>query len=74
MVFDYSELRSQMTRKHVRLADLSQMTGIGVATLSRKMVRGQKFDCEQALLIAEALEITDMNPYFFTLKLNKTVK
>ena len=69
LVFDYSDLRAEMTRKHVRIEDLSKMTGISMSTLSTHLARGTKFDCEQAWLILQALELTDGDQYFFKAKL-----
>ena len=71
LVFDYSNLRAEMTRRRVRLEDLSKMTGISMTTLSTHLARGQKFDCEQAVLILRALELETADPYFFNCKLSK---
>lgn len=70
LVFDYSRLRGRMREKGQTLETLSKATGIGVSTLSLKMSRGTKFDCEQAWMIARCLDIEDMNPYFFEARLS----
>lgn len=69
MKFDYSNLRGEMARQKVRLADLSQRTGISVGTLSTKMAHGLAFSCDQAWRIAQVLNLSDMNPYFFAVVL-----
>lgn len=69
LTFDYSNLRAEIKRKNLRLEDLSAKTGISVATLSTKIKNGLKFDCEQAWTIAKVLDLEDLDPYFFTVKL-----
>ena len=69
LVFDYSNLRAAMTKRSVRLEDLSKMTGISMATLSTHMKHGVKFDCEQAWKIIQALELDHADAYFFEAKL-----
>lgn len=69
MKFDYCNLRAEMARQKVRVADLAQKTGISISTISTKMARGHGFSCDQAWRIAQVLGLTDIDPYFFKVEL-----
>lgn len=69
MMFDYTELRTEMTRQKVRLVDLAEKTGISIGTLSQKMKHGRPFGCDQAWRIAQAMNLPEVDSYFFKVEL-----
>lgn len=69
MMFDYRELKAEMARQRVRLVDLADKTGISIATLSGKMKHGRPFGCDQAWRIAQALNLPEVDSYFFKVEL-----
>ena len=72
IVFDYSNLYAEMSRQKISQQELAEKSGVSKTTINQHMTKGTKFDCEQAVLIARALGLTDMDPYFFLYELQKT--
>ena len=69
LVFDYSDLKSLMTKKGLTLADLSKMTGISTHTLSVHFNKGTPFKADQMIIIGRALELEALDDYFLSAKL-----
>ena len=72
IVFDYSNLRGEMAKRDLTQEKLAELTGISKTTIHTHLKNGTKFDTEQAVMIARVMELTDMDPYFFIYKLQKS--
>ena len=69
LTFDYSKLKGWMRERGVTMEKLSRLSGIGFSTIATKLSQGRPFNADQAWRIAQALELPDMDPYFFSVKL-----
>jgi len=72
IVFDYGNLRGEMAKQNITQEKLAELSGICKTTIHTHLKNGTKFDCEQAVMIARVLKLEDMDPYFFTYKLQKS--
>lgn len=68
MDYDFTELRNLMEAKDVSMRNLSETTGIPLATLSDKFNCRTEFKVSDMQAISKALGFKDIKRYFFTLK------
>lgn len=69
LTFDYAKLKGWMRERGITMEKLSRSTGIGFSTIAVKLSQGRPFTTDQAWRIAQALELPDIDPYFFVVKL-----
>lgn len=66
--YDYSDLQTLMKVRGFSLRRLSKESGIPLGTLSDKINNRTEFKASEIQAIAELLNIRNLDPYFFTLK------
>lgn len=68
MQFNHLKLKGLMLEKGITQKDLAKAIGISVVSLNKKINGLTQFDAEDIVKISNELDIVDLKPYFFTLK------
>lgn len=68
MKFNHLKLKGLMLEKGITQKDLAKAIGISAVSLNKKINGLTQFDAEDIVKISKELDIVDLKPYFFTLK------
>ena len=68
-IYDYSRLKGKMVERGFTQAGLAKEIEMSPATLNLKLNNKSKFGQDEITKIIEVLQLRNVDPYFFTLKL-----
>ena len=67
--FNFDKLKGLMREKRLTQEELAKAVGMGAAGLNLKLNNKRDFSLTEAFAIAQVLGITDLDPYFFDVRL-----